>query len=117
MTFVLLKLQTPHFQWRVGRILQFSYFKERTKRAPQYSSEVVEISGIIARIGVICSWYNFLCSSQSLQENLNLQITWGNKDHHSITLYQITYAHCHKVALKWKRIKTAQQQALKLTVL
>ena len=83
MTFVLLKLQTPHFQWRVGRILQFSYFKERTKRAQQYSSEVVEISGIIARIGVICSWYNFLCSSQSLQENLNLQITWGNEDHHS----------------------------------
>ena len=81
--FCTLEVATPHFQWRVGRILQFSYFKERTKRAQQYSSEVVEISGNVARIGVLCSWYNFLCSSQSLQENKNLQITWGNEDHHS----------------------------------
>lgn len=110
MTFVLLKLQTPHFQWRVGRILQFSYFKEK-------KACTTVLSGNIARIGVLCSWYNFLCSSQSLQENYNLQITWVNEDHHSYYPVSDTYAHCHKVALKWKRIKTAQQQALKLTVL
>ena len=44
-------------EWRLGRILQFSYFQEKTKRATQYLGNVVNVSNNAHKIGVLCSWY------------------------------------------------------------
>ena len=44
-------------EWRLGRILQFSYFREKTKKATQYSGSIVDLSSNTDKIGVLCSWY------------------------------------------------------------
>ena len=44
-------------KWFIGRILQFCYYKEKTKRAQQFSGHFVDLSGKIDKIGVLCSWY------------------------------------------------------------
>ena len=43
-------------EWKLGRVLQFSYFKEKTKKAKQYLKKSVELPQT-ENIGVLCSWY------------------------------------------------------------
>ena len=45
-------------QWRLGRVLKFSYFHEKTKKRRQYAGSSVNLSDDnIEKIGVLCSWY------------------------------------------------------------
>ena len=54
-------------EWRIGRVLQFSYFLEKTKKASQYNGSRVDLSdNKIDKIGVLCSWYTTPSSSVSL---------------------------------------------------
>ena len=54
-------------EWRIGRVLQFSYFLEKTKKASQYSGSRVDLSGNkVDKIGVLCSWYSAPSSSASI---------------------------------------------------
>lgn len=41
--------------WKIGKVLQFSKYKERTKNAQKYKGTGTEISD--SSIGVLCSWY------------------------------------------------------------
>ena len=41
--------------WKIGKVLQFSKYKERTKNAQKYKGTGAEISD--SSIGVLCSWY------------------------------------------------------------
>lgn len=43
--------------WRIGKVLQFSYYKEKTKKSQQYSGNVVDLSKNFEHIGVLCSWF------------------------------------------------------------
>ena len=48
-----LVLTQTEFTAQLGRVLQFSYFKEKTKKAKQYLVELPQTENI----GVLCSWY------------------------------------------------------------
>ena len=51
-----LVLTQTEFTAQLGRVLQFSYFKEKTKKAKQYLLKSVELPQT-ENIGVLCSWY------------------------------------------------------------
>ena len=44
-------------KWKIGTILQFSNFQEKTKKSQQYSGRNVNLSGNVDKIGVLCSWW------------------------------------------------------------
>lgn len=43
--------------WQVGKILQFSYYKEKAKAAQQYRGLVAEVIGT-GSVGILCTWYS-----------------------------------------------------------
>ena len=46
-------------QWKIGRILSFSYFLEKTKASRQYTKTTFNISEKSKKpVGVLCSWYD-----------------------------------------------------------
>jgi len=51
--------------WQIGRVLQFSYYREKTKRSQQYSGNFVNLSDNADKIGVLCSWYTANTTSSS----------------------------------------------------
>ena len=45
--------------WHIGRVLQFSFYLEKTKSSQQYSGVTVQLTTMnMKRIGVLCSWYS-----------------------------------------------------------
>ena len=42
-------------EWKIGKILQFAKYKEKTKQAQKYKGYVAEFSA--NGIGALCSWY------------------------------------------------------------
>ena len=44
-------------KWKIGRVLQFSYYLEKTKSAQQYRGLTVNLADKPKKIGVLCSWY------------------------------------------------------------
>jgi len=51
--------------WRIGRITQFSNYKEKLKKDRQYKEDFAEIN---SAVGVLCSWYHSISTnSQSFQ--------------------------------------------------
>ena len=43
--------------WQIGRVLQFAYYLERTKKARQYKATTVNIKENLGKVGVLCSWF------------------------------------------------------------
>ena len=43
--------------WQIGRVLQFAYYLERTKKAKQYKATKVNIEENLGKVGVLCSWF------------------------------------------------------------
>ena len=44
--------------WKIGKILQFAYYLEKTKKARQYTGSFVKCNeGNVNKIGVVCSWF------------------------------------------------------------
>lgn len=41
--------------WRIGKVLKFSFFKEKTKGSQQYRGIVANVDDL--RIGVLCTWF------------------------------------------------------------
>ena len=63
--------------WKVGKILQFSYNKEKVKAAQQYRAKVTSA----AKIGILCAWY-----SKSVDSNVHTyapQVSGPSKDAHN----------------------------------
>ena len=42
--------------WKIGRILQFSYYKEKSKAQQQYKSLVASVS-TTGNVGILCAWF------------------------------------------------------------
>ena len=61
-----LVLTQTEFTAQLGRVLQFSYFKEKTKKAKQYLLTQVELPQT-ENIGVLCSWYTQSSSTGPIQ--------------------------------------------------
>ena len=43
--------------YKLGKVLQFSYYKEKTKKAKQFLSSSVHLSSGKENVGVLCTWY------------------------------------------------------------
>ena len=43
-------------EWTIGKILQFSYYQEKTKKARQYRGTTINVAESQG-IGILCSWY------------------------------------------------------------
>lgn len=43
--------------WQIGKVLQFAYYLEKTKKARQYRATTVNIEGNLGKVGVLCSWF------------------------------------------------------------
>ena len=44
-------------KWRMGRVLQFAYYQEKTKKTQQYRGSSVIISESKKDMGVLCTWF------------------------------------------------------------
>ena len=53
----------PKTKCKIGRVLQFAYYLEKTKSAQQYRSTTVSLTDKPKKIGVLCSWYSWLSPS------------------------------------------------------
>jgi hypothetical protein len=47
----------PQKSWKVGRVLQFSYYLEKNVRSKEYHGTSVSFPSSQPTIGVLCSWY------------------------------------------------------------
>ena len=47
--------RTTNNGWRIGRVLQFSYYLGKKVGAKQYSGLTADVSN--TKIGILCSWY------------------------------------------------------------
>ena len=43
--------------WKIGRVLQFSHYLEKTKTAQQYRGTTASVTDKSKKIGVLCAWY------------------------------------------------------------
>ena len=43
--------------WQIGRVLQFAYYLEKTKKARQYRATTVNVEENLGKVGVLCSWF------------------------------------------------------------
>ena len=43
--------------WQIGRVLQFAYYLEKTKKARQYRGTTLNIEENLGKVGVLCSWF------------------------------------------------------------
>ena len=76
----------------VGKVLQFSYFKEKTKKARQYSWRSVSMKKVLHKdnIGVLCNWYNQISeTSFSITEITSTEV----HQYYSLTRYICTLPH------------------------
>ena len=54
-------------EWKIGKILQFAYYLERTKKARQYTGTFVKCNkDNINKIGIICSWFQKSSSTSNI---------------------------------------------------
>ena len=76
-------------KWRIGRVLQFSYYLEKTKASQQYHGTTVSIPDQHNKIGVLCSWYT-LSSPPAKFSAVN-----SNETHafYPVNLYICTLSH------------------------
>lgn len=44
-------------KWKIGKVLQFAHYLEKTKSSRQYRGTVVNLSDKSHKFGVLCSWY------------------------------------------------------------
>ena len=49
---------SPNQRWKIGKVLQFSQYKERLKGKQQYLSRHVSIKDYLQKMGVLCTWYD-----------------------------------------------------------
>lgn len=45
-------------EWKLGRVVKFAFYKERTKTAQQCTSTSINLTAIPNRIGIMCSWFS-----------------------------------------------------------
>ena len=83
----------PVKSWKVGRIVQFAYYKEATKKLKQYTGNNVALTeyiGVLCLIGVLCYWY---VASESNQARFSVGISDEAHAHCGITSYLCTLTH------------------------
>ena len=70
--------------WRIGKVLQFAYYLEKTKKARQYTGSLVKCNEEnINKIGIVCSWF---CSSSNKQ-SYSIQTDLKAMSHNFIPLH------------------------------
>ena len=51
--------ETSDGDWKIGKVLQFGYYLEKTKKARQYTGFFVKCNeDNINKIGIVCSWFH-----------------------------------------------------------
>ena len=77
----------PVKSWKVGRIVQFAYYKEATKKLKQYPGYSAAFT---EDIGVLCSWY---VASESNPARFSVGISDEAHAYCGITSYLCTLTH------------------------
>lgn len=77
----------PVKSWKVGRIVQFAYYKETTKKLKQYPGNSASLTD---DIGVLCSWY---VASESNPARFSVGISDEAHVYCGITSYLCTLTH------------------------
>jgi len=56
---VFMNKENSNSDWNIGKILQFGYYLEKTKKARQYTGSFVKCNeDNINKIGIVCSWFH-----------------------------------------------------------
>ena len=76
-------------KWKIGIVLQFSYYLEKSKSAQQYHGITVNLADKPKKIGVLCSWYT-LSSPPATFSAVQCEET---HIFHPITSYVCTLSH------------------------
>ena len=64
---------SPNHAWKVGKVLQFSQYKENLKGKQQYFSKHVLIKENLHKIGVLCTWYDIKNDVKGYSESANVE--------------------------------------------
>ena len=104
-----LVLTQTEFTAQLGRVLQFSYFKEKTKKAKQYLVELPQTENI----GVLCSWYTQSSSTANSTLIFSLACDGDSFFYMSTNRLIHTCVHCQSLALTGlQKVKIQQAKAL-----
>ena len=60
--------------WRMGRVVSFSFYKEKKKGTRMYKSSIVKFSDKAMNLGVLCSWFTNSSDTNAFTLDLNEQV-------------------------------------------
>lgn len=75
-------------KWKIGRLLQFAYYLEKTKSAQQYRRLTANVDD--RKVGVLCSWYT---SCDSSPRKFSLVADLDTHDYIPLSAYLCTLPH------------------------
>ena len=76
-------------KWKIGKILQFSQYKEKLQGKQQYFSKHVQVKESFHKIGVLCTWYDIKDGVKNKLEPPNVEfiLTCSNASSNEIHCY------------------------------